>query len=75
MSARFKKLLPLLLGVPNFQGVRIHSGNTDADTEGCILVGVNSVAGGLTLSRKTFDALMVKLKSVSGTDKIYIEII
>lgn len=61
MSNRFKKLMPLLINVPNFEGVRIHSGNTSEDTEGCILVGKNSEPGKVTNSRNTFKKLMLEL--------------
>jgi hypothetical protein len=43
MSNRFKKLLPELLNVPGFAGVRIHGGNTSDDTDGCIVVAKNII--------------------------------
>jgi len=41
MSNRFKRLMPLIENVPNFQGVRIHGGNHHKNTEGCLLVAYN----------------------------------
>lgn len=38
-SPRFKKILPEILNVPNFTGIRIHCGNSSANSSGCILVG------------------------------------
>jgi hypothetical protein len=73
-SARFKKLLPLFLSVPNFEGVRIHTGNTAANTDGCILVGKSRTNNSVTQSREAFDVLFPKLQAAAGKEKIIIEI-
>lgn len=64
MSTRFKKLMPLLLNVPNFEGVRIHNGNTKDHTEGCILVGKKVKDGFVGNSKSTFKDLMSRLQGV-----------
>ena len=61
MSNRFKRQLPLLLNVPNFEGVRIHPGNTALDTEGCILVGRTRAVDFVGESRKAFTKLFEKM--------------
>ena len=61
-SNRFKRLMPLLLNVPNFEGVRIHAGNTNHDTEGCILVGRTRSIDFIGQSRKAYDSLFKKMQ-------------
>ena len=73
-SARFGKPLPLLLNVPGFDGVRIHTGNTSTNTEGCVLVGKSRTNNSITQSRDAFNVLFPKLQTAASKEKIIIEI-
>ena len=73
-SQRFHRLLPILLDVPGFTGVRIHPGNTIADTKGCLLVGRTRSSGQVGESRLAFEALFPQLVAgLSGGIEIHIE--
>ena len=65
-SPHFKRTLPLLLKVPNFTNIRIHSGNTSQDSLGCILCGENSAKGALTNSKITINRLMEILQNAEN---------
>lgn len=62
-SNRFKQIMPELLNVPHFLGIRIHKGNSSEDTEGCILVGTwDDKEDWISNSKAAYDKLMAKLK-------------
>jgi hypothetical protein len=75
-SNRFKRSLPLLIDVPGFSGIRIHPGNTAADTEGCILPGTRRTLAGVIESRVAFEALFAKIgDAISKGGSVTIEIV
>lgn len=65
-SPRFGRVLPRLISVKGYAGVLIHSGNTAADTEGCILVGENRERGKVLNSRATLERLLVFLRAAQA---------
>ena len=71
-SPKYKRMMPLLLGVKGYSGIRIHSGNTAKDTEGCLLVGKNTQVGMVTESRNTYQRLFAMMQ---GEKNITIDII
>lgn len=74
-SYKFKRMLPLIQDVKGFSGVRIHSGNTANDTEGCLLPGVNDVVGRVSNSRYWFNLLFARIQDAAlAGEKVWIEI-
>ena len=71
-SPKYKRMMPLLIGVKGYSGIRIHSGNTSKDTEGCLLVGKNTKVGMVLESRNTYQRLFAMMQ---GQKNITIDII
>ena len=71
-SAKFSQLMPILLNVPNFTGIRIHWGNTAEDTAGCLLVGLERQQDRILRSREAY-AKIYSIIARSGGATIQIE--
>lgn len=66
LSNRFKKRMPLLVNVPMFEGVRIHTGNTAVDTEGCIILGQQRSGSTVLRSVAAFEPFFAELEANLG---------
>lgn len=76
-SNRFQRMMPHVLDVPQFDGIRIHAGNTPADTEGCILIGMDydPVQKIILKSKVAFDDFFPKLQSaINAGEEVTLEV-
>lgn len=71
-SPRFRRLVPQVMNVKGFAGVRIHAGNTAADTEGCLILGDNTQPGKVLNSRKRVTEFETRLQVAGGTADLHI---
>ena len=74
-SNRFQRMMPILLDVPMFEGIRIHTGNTSADTEGCLLPGLTRLEKGVAKSRIACGPLYDQIAaSIAAGEEVWITI-
>ena len=64
-SPRFKRILPAILNVPGFEGIRIHNGRDKNSSSGCLIVGRNTIKGGVTSSKEYMEKLIDILKTAN----------
>lgn len=77
-SPKYKRYMPEVLNVPQFSGIRIHSGNTPSDTEGCIIVGAyrDEDKGVVSESRKAIARVYdLIFEAFDNDEKIILEVV
>lgn len=71
-SPKYKRVMPHVMNVKGFTGIRIHSGNAAKDSLGCILLGKNDKPGWISNSRATCQKFETLLKEAGGTCELEI---
>ena len=75
MSPKFKRLLPLILDVKHFTGIRIHRLNTAKESHGCIGPGENKTKGRIINSTKYELEIVRRMKAaIKAGEEVFIEI-
>jgi hypothetical protein len=69
MSARFKVMMPILLNVKGYSGIRIHKGNTEIDSLGCLLCGTKKASNRITESTTATNKLYAKIAEAKKQGK------
>ena len=76
MSARFKVMMPILLNVKGYEGIRIHKGNTELDSLGCLLCGTRKKSNMITESTLATRNLYAKIEAAKKQgQRIFITIV
>lgn len=74
-SNRFQKLMPHILDVPGFSGVRIHCGNKSTDVEGCVALGMDKLDNAVGRSRVAYDLVYAAIRhAICEKEEIEIEV-
>jgi len=75
LSQRFKIMMPILLNVKGYDGIRIHKGNTEIDSLGCLLCGRKRANNMISESTFATNQLYTKIQTAkSRGQKIFITI-
>jgi len=74
LSTRFKRLMPHIIAVPGFEGVRIHALNTPLQTEGCIGIGKTRAIDFIGQSKMAFDSFFARIQDAVAIEHVTITI-
>lgn len=76
-SNRFKRMLPGIFGVPDFEGIRIHNGTTELSSAGCIIVSYKADNDNdrLINDKEAMNDLCDLIEEAQKTQKVTIKIV
>jgi hypothetical protein len=76
MSPKFGRMLPLIMDVKHFVGIRMHRGTSAKNSSGCVLVGMNTDKGRLSDSKYYEEKLTaILLEYQKNGEEIFINIV